>query len=225
MAKGAGKGEFVCIKGNHCDGKRHIQGSSGLVVIGELSARPISGYPCESTTRYDGFRPPNTGKSKKILTIGTGVTPCLKLMALLSRRLEFIISVYSPRRSPLSSLFSLSHRKRLFPFLLSCLQFYHRIMMHVLCFLLIIAISPLCKADNTPEGTFINPPQSLHGEPSFDSNPVWTIGETQTVKWTTTYTNYTITLWQQSGHSDASEGPSIFRTVTPLRSPFIYVLS
>lgn len=81
---------------------------------------------------------------------------------------------------------------------------------------IIIVFSPFCDADNTPEGTFINPPQSLHGEPSFDSNPIWTIGETQRVQWTTTYTDYTITLWQQLGHNDASEGPSIFRMLALL---------
>jgi hypothetical protein len=86
--------------------------------------------------------------------------------------------------------------------------------MKVIPFLLIITISSLCEAGDTLVGSFINPPQPVLGQATYDTNPVWTLGETQTVQWTTTYTNYTITLWQQVGRSSARKGPSVFRTLT-----------
>jgi hypothetical protein len=60
-------------------------------------------------------------------------------------------------------------------------------------------------------GTFFNPPAAVKNQPDFSTNPVWTVGETEAIQWTTTYLNYTIALWQQILDEDAAlRGPSIF---------------
>lgn len=47
----------------------------------------------------------------------------------------------------------------------------------------------------------------------YSTDEVWTIGETQTIKWTTTYSNYTIALWQQTvAGGSATLGSVIYRT-------------
>lgn len=50
---------------------------------------------------------------------------------------------------------------------------------------------------STAAGRFYNPPQSGTAG-YFADNEIWTVGETQTIKWTTTFTEYTIALWQES---------------------------
>ncbi|KAI0851834.1 hypothetical protein F5Y00DRAFT_229370 [Daldinia vernicosa] len=62
-------------------------------------------------------------------------------------------------------------------------------------------------------GKFFNPPNALDGPTDYSTNPVWTLGEIQTIKYTTTYSNYTIDLWQESRDGgSATAGPSIFQT-------------
>ncbi|KAI8966200.1 hypothetical protein F5Y11DRAFT_309658 [Daldinia sp. FL1419] len=62
-------------------------------------------------------------------------------------------------------------------------------------------------------GKFFNPPNALDGPTDYATNPVWTLGEVQTIKFTTTYSNYTIDLWQQDKNGNsAMAGPSIFQT-------------
>ncbi|KAK8097656.1 uncharacterized protein PG998_013142 [Apiospora kogelbergensis] len=47
----------------------------------------------------------------------------------------------------------------------------------------------------------------------FSANPVWRIGEVQTIRWTTTSVGCTISLWQQNLKSgSALEGPPIFHS-------------
>jgi hypothetical protein len=63
-------------------------------------------------------------------------------------------------------------------------------------------------------GRFFNPPNSPAdlADNAFSENPVWTIGEVQTIQFTTTYLNYTIALWQQDLRQGAATlGPIIFR--------------
>lgn len=49
---------------------------------------------------------------------------------------------------------------------------------------------------STETGRFFNPVDTGPGL-DYSDDDVWTIGETKTVRWTTTYSNYTIALWQQ----------------------------
>jgi hypothetical protein len=67
-------------------------------------------------------------------------------------------------------------------------------------------------AQEEPIGQFFNPPIATIEQPNFDSNPVWILGETQPIQWTTIYSKYSIAIWQQAlfGGS-AEEGPVIFR--------------
>ncbi|KAI0386203.1 hypothetical protein F5Y04DRAFT_275811 [Hypomontagnella monticulosa] len=61
-------------------------------------------------------------------------------------------------------------------------------------------------------GSFFRPPSS--GENGdFSQNWNWTLGETQSIMFTTTYTDYNITLWQEGADSNSGlKGPSIFQT-------------
>ncbi|CAJ2507257.1 Uu.00g084430.m01.CDS01 [Anthostomella pinea] len=71
------------------------------------------------------------------------------------------------------------------------------------------------QQDSLKVGKFFNPPNA-DAEPTtdFSSNPVWTIGDTQSIKYTTVYQNYTIALWQQNiGQGSATLGPVIFQTI------------
>ncbi|KAI2782917.1 hypothetical protein F4815DRAFT_442905 [Daldinia loculata] len=69
------------------------------------------------------------------------------------------------------------------------------------------------QQDSLKVGKFFNPPNALDGPTDYSTNPVWTLGEIQTIKFTTTYSNYTIDLWQESRDGgSASAGPSIFQT-------------
>ncbi|OTB17959.1 hypothetical protein K445DRAFT_315710 [Daldinia sp. EC12] len=69
------------------------------------------------------------------------------------------------------------------------------------------------QQDSLKVGKFFNPPNAIDGPTDYATNPVWTLGEVQTIKFTTTYSNYTIDLWQQSpGGNSATAGPSIFQT-------------
>lgn len=63
-------------------------------------------------------------------------------------------------------------------------------------------------------GKFFNPPQMPHGdEVDFSSSPVYPAGEVISVERTTTYSEYTIALWQQDLVGDSSIlGPIVFGT-------------
>lgn len=56
----------------------------------------------------------------------------------------------------------------------------------------------LCQSvrSSTDTGRFFNPVDT-GPELDYSDDDVWTIGDTKTIKWTTTYSNYTIALWQQ----------------------------
>lgn len=61
-------------------------------------------------------------------------------------------------------------------------------------------------------GRFFNPPNTDADDPGYANDPVWTVGETKTIQFTTTYSNYTIALWQQQlAGGSATLGPIIFR--------------
>ncbi|KAK8131632.1 hypothetical protein PG984_008070 [Apiospora sp. TS-2023a] len=64
---------------------------------------------------------------------------------------------------------------------------------------------------------FLNPDNAVTAS-DFSANPVWTVGEVQTIRWTTTYTDYTISLWQQNIDESGSalQGPTIFQSRTPI---------
>ncbi|KAL7626955.1 hypothetical protein AAE478_003730 [Parahypoxylon ruwenzoriense] len=80
---------------------------------------------------------------------------------------------------------------------------------------IIIIISVAVSAqESLAVGRFFNPPNAL-AKPSlnFSTNPVWTIGAVETIKFTTVYSNYTINLWQQHQNgASATIGPTIFQT-------------
>lgn len=70
--------------------------------------------------------------------------------------------------------------------------------------------SPVVSAQDSP-GQFFNPTAAGENR-DFSGNALWHIGETQTIKFTTTYSSYTIHLWQQNLHQGSGEqGPSIYR--------------
>ncbi|KAI0132648.1 hypothetical protein BJ170DRAFT_691786 [Xylariales sp. AK1849] len=80
----------------------------------------------------------------------------------------------------------------------------------------LVILSTLCAAvyaDNG--GQFFKPPNRPDkADYDFSNNEVYTIGEIETIQWTTTYSGYTIDLYQQAltQHS-AARGPTIFQTV------------
>ncbi len=77
----------------------------------------------------------------------------------------------------------------------------------LLLFLLLFIYSVL--AQNV--GTFFNPPPAVNNQQGIQSNPTWAVGQTQSIQWTTIYSNYTIVLWQQAIEQNlAHKGPSIF---------------
>ena len=68
-------------------------------------------------------------------------------------------------------------------------------------------------------GRFFQPPNSPANpeDNAFSNNPVWSVGDVQTIQFTTTFLNYTIALWQQAlpgrplQGAPAVRGPIIFR--------------
>jgi type IV secretory pathway VirB6-like protein len=68
---------------------------------------------------------------------------------------------------------------------------------------LILCVTPGVLAQPGEGGTFFNPP--LGTDPSNILNPVWTLGQTQNIQWTTTLSNFTIFLYQQLGASSATK--------------------
>ena len=80
--------------------------------------------------------------------------------------------------------------------------------MRLAAFLLAIMVDFVAAQD---AGFFLNPPVgNLTTQNDFTFNPVWILGETQTIQWTTVFSNYSITLWQQSlAGGSATAGPAI----------------
>ncbi|KAK7992973.1 hypothetical protein PG988_001767 [Apiospora saccharicola] len=74
-----------------------------------------------------------------------------------------------------------------------------------------------CQQQPLSAETFLNPDNAVTAS-DFSVNPVWMIGEVQTIRWTTTYTDYTISLWQQNIDESGSalQGPTIFQSRTPV---------
>ncbi|KAK9413737.1 hypothetical protein SUNI508_11680 [Seiridium unicorne] len=74
-------------------------------------------------------------------------------------------------------------------------------------------------------GRFINPANALDTPASYGETALWTVDEVQTIKFTTTYSNYTIALWQQSNKGgSALLGPVIFQTQTSVFPQFDWVV-
>ncbi|KAI3317732.1 hypothetical protein HD806DRAFT_360268 [Xylariaceae sp. AK1471] len=65
-------------------------------------------------------------------------------------------------------------------------------------------------ASTSDPGQFFVPPKPGANQ-DYTNNYIYVVGETQKIKFTTTFQDYTINLWQQSlTQSAASRGPSIF---------------
>lgn len=59
-------------------------------------------------------------------------------------------------------------------------------------------------------GRFINPPDASLIAGDYSTDQTWSVGQTQTLNFSTAYTNYTIALWQQSlTNSSAMSGPQL----------------
>lgn len=81
--------------------------------------------------------------------------------------------------------------------------------------ILILLLIPLNAQESLKVGRFFNPPNTDASDPGYENDPVWKIGETKTIQFTTTYSNYTIALWQQTlAGGSATLGPIIFRPST-----------
>jgi hypothetical protein len=71
----------------------------------------------------------------------------------------------------------------------------------------------LSDATPTPDvGEWFNPPDSphRHDAQTLSQNPVYVVGETVELHWTTIYPNYTIALWQSYPPNAATRGPIIY---------------
>jgi hypothetical protein len=78
--------------------------------------------------------------------------------------------------------------------------------MRLAVFLLAVVVDFVAAQD---AGFFLNPPVGSN-QNDFAFDPVWILGETQTIQWTTIFSNYSITLWQQNlAGGSATAGPSI----------------
>ncbi|KAI8628538.1 hypothetical protein F5Y19DRAFT_438200 [Xylariaceae sp. FL1651] len=85
--------------------------------------------------------------------------------------------------------------------------------MQSLAWLALAALYPVVASgdDSNAAGQFFTPPNAVHGSYDYSKNPVYVLGEIQTIKFTTIYPNYAINLWQQIlGEGAAIKGPSIF---------------
>lgn len=104
------------------------------------------------------------------------------------------------------------------------------IMMRAVLFLLITALCAVSVVASNTGGTavFVNPPPAVdwHGEePSFASDTVWTLGETQLLQWTATYPQFNIEIWQQMGENSGTKGATIFGTQTERPLPPLHCLA
>lgn len=81
----------------------------------------------------------------------------------------------------------------------------------------LVVLTVVQMVSTEPVGSFFNPPQMPHDvEVLFSSNPIYRAGEVISVEWTTTYSEYTIALWQQDLIQDGAVlGPIVFGTSSP----------
>jgi hypothetical protein len=78
--------------------------------------------------------------------------------------------------------------------------------MRLAAFLLAVVVDSVAAQS---AGFFLNPPVGTN-QNNFAFDPVWILGETQTIQWTTIFSNYSITLWQQNlAGGSATAGPAI----------------
>lgn len=74
-----------------------------------------------------------------------------------------------------------------------------------------------CAQQSLEVGEFYNPPGVAFVDGDYSLDLVWTAGDVQTINFTTTYTNYTIAIWQQSLVNDSTFlGPVIFGMSLPI---------
>lgn len=67
-------------------------------------------------------------------------------------------------------------------------------------------------------GKFFTPPQSGDNR-DYSNDRIYRIGEVETIKFTTVYSNYSIKLWQQDiGGGGSTDGLTIFRKKRKHRS-------
>ncbi|KAJ4390096.1 hypothetical protein N0V93_007569 [Gnomoniopsis smithogilvyi] len=86
----------------------------------------------------------------------------------------------------------------------------------MLLYRIVVKIFLLCQSvkSSTDTGRFFNPADN-GAQVDYSDDDTWTIGDTETIKWTTTYSNYTIALWQQIlPDGPATLGNIIFQTTT-----------
>lgn len=75
---------------------------------------------------------------------------------------------------------------------------------------LALAIPLPVAASTSKSGQFFVPPKPGPNQ-DYTENPIYVVGETRRIKFTTTFGDYTINLWQQSLiYSAATKGPAIF---------------
>jgi hypothetical protein len=79
---------------------------------------------------------------------------------------------------------------------------------HLLIAKLLLCIISYAVAQPGEGGSFFNPPLGTDSSNNF--NPVWIVGQTQHIQWTTTLSNFTIFLYQQVGLNSATQGPGLF---------------
>lgn len=78
-----------------------------------------------------------------------------------------------------------------------------------------LAVTALLSLDDSEgAGQFFNPSIAGDGTRDHSTNPIYVLGEKQTIKFTTVYQNYKIDLWQQEPHqAAATRGPTVFQTM------------
>jgi hypothetical protein len=81
-----------------------------------------------------------------------------------------------------------------------------------LVFRFLSIISAVFADDGSGSGYWLNPPGFIGLTNDYSTNPVYVVGRTTELNWTTTYTYYSITLWQHDpviGRDNL--GPVIYR--------------
>ncbi|RKU44634.1 hypothetical protein DL546_007401 [Coniochaeta pulveracea] len=82
------------------------------------------------------------------------------------------------------------------------------------------------SADVSSPAQWLNPPNSIGPTTDYSTNPVYIVGETTELHWTTVYTNYSIALWQEDrSGSWAKLGPIIYQTFTASNDLFNWSVS
>ncbi|KAI0104274.1 hypothetical protein GGR51DRAFT_572737 [Nemania sp. FL0031] len=81
------------------------------------------------------------------------------------------------------------------------------------------------RATSKDAGQFFSPPNAVTGTHDYSTNPVYHLGQKQTIKFTTIYQNYKIDLWQQRLHKNAaSVGPAVFQTTGGAVTQFDWIV-